>query len=189
MMRRALVAAALCAASLSSVVAKSFWDSKPYTDWSSKEVERMVSDSPWAQRLSVVIPTTPRVTEDASRPARGVDDIGRGFAAPAPQLRLLLTWRSAIPVRQALIRMPNGVTNEAVDEVPLLERPQNYVVTLAGVPARLAPATAAATTAWLRRGRKPPIPGVTQGGMRQDNRALLTLIYVFPRTEIGRAHV
>jgi hypothetical protein len=117
------------------------------------------------------------------RGGRGGDDGGgRGFPVPSPQLKLVITWRSALPVREALIRLPNGATNAGVDQRPLLEPSPFYVITLAGVPARLSRATASAgATSFLRRGRKPPI-ALAQGGM-QEGGATLTLIFAFPRTD------
>ncbi len=40
-----LSAAALCAAN--------FWESKSYTEWSDKEVEKLLTNSPWSQKVSV----------------------------------------------------------------------------------------------------------------------------------------
>ena len=166
--------------------AANVWDAKPYTDWSQKEVQEMLSDSPWAHKLSVVVPIPPRPENDdaGGRGGRGGGEGagGRGFPIPSPQLKLVITWRSALPVRQALIRLPNGATNAAVDQQPLLEPSPLYVITLAGVPARYAKATASAgTTTFLRRGKKAPI-AITQGGLQQDG-ATLTMIFGFPRTD------
>jgi len=186
MMRQRWIAAALlwalCAAGLA---ATNFWEAKAYTEWSQKEVEEMLTDSPWARKMSVVIPIPPRASSDdaGGRGGRGGDDGGgRGFPVPSPQLKLVITWRSALPVRQALVRLPNGATNAGADQQPLLDRPPAYIITLAGVPARFARATAtASTTSFLRRGKKPPI-ALAQGGMQQDG-GTLTLIFAFPRAD------
>jgi hypothetical protein len=165
--------------------AANFWDAKPYTDWSQKEVEEMLTDSPWARKLSVVVPIPPRASNDdaGGRGGRGGDDAGgRGFPVPSPQLKLVITWRSALPVRQALIRLPNGATNAGVEQLPLLEQPPRYMITLSGVPARYSRATASAgTTSFLRRGKKPPI--ALEEGAMQAGGATLTLLFAFPRTD------
>ena len=167
------------------LAAASFWETKPFTDWSAAEVEQMLTDSPWAKKMSVVVPIPPRAADTnaiAGRGGRSDDGLGRGFPVPAPQLKLVISWRSALPVRQALMRLPNGATNAGVDQVPLAERPPYYMITLSGVPSRYARATASAgTTTFLRRGRKPPIP-LEQGGM-QEGGATLTLVFAFPRTD------
>jgi hypothetical protein len=38
-----------------SVWAADFWIAKPYTDWNEKDVQKMITDSPWAHRVSVEI--------------------------------------------------------------------------------------------------------------------------------------
>jgi len=179
-----IVAAVLCTLGAAGLAAADFWTTKAYTEWSQKEVEQMLTDSPWARRVSVVIPIPPRVSGDAGgRGGRGGDDTGgRGFPVPAPQIRMVVTWRSALPVRQALIRLPNGATNAAADQNPLLEQPPSYIITVSGVPARFSRATeTAGETSFLRRGKKPPI-ALAQGGMQQAGQ-LLTLIFAFPRTD------
>ena len=165
--------------------ASNFWDAKPYTEWSPKEVETILTDSPWVRKLSVVIQTPPRASEDGGGGGRGGggggDVGGRGFPVAAPQLKLTLTWRSAQPVREALARSNNG-NAETVDGKPVLERPAQYLFTLSGVPARyqrLLPD--AAKTTFLKRGSKPPI-ALLQGGIQQDG-GLLTLVFAFPRTD------
>lgn len=183
---RIVAAAVLWVLGAAGLAAANFWDTKPYTDWSQKEVEEMLTDSPWARQLSVVVQIPPQPSGDdaGGRGGRGGggDTGGRGFPVPSPQLKLTLTWRSALPVRQALIRLPNGATSPGVDQQPLLEPSPNYVITLSGVPVRYTRATASAgTTTFLRRGKKPPI-ALEQGGMQQGG-ATFTMILAFPRTD------
>ena len=167
------------------LAAANFWDTRTYNEWTEKEVEQMLTDSPWARKMSVVVPIPPRATDDALAGrggGRGGDEGGRGFPVPSPQLKLVITWRSSQPVRQALIRLPNGATTAGVDQAPLLERPPYYMITLAGIPTRFTRATAsAATTTFLRRGKKAPI-ALAEGGM-QAGGATLTLVFAFPRTD------
>src|SRR5471032_1908170 len=108
-MRHKWIAAALVwMLGAASLAAANFWDAKTYNEWSDKEVEQMLSDSPWARKLSVVIPIPPRASDDnlAGRGGASDDGGGRGgrggFPVPSPQLKLVITWRSAQPVRQAL---------------------------------------------------------------------------------------
>ena len=46
-------AATLCAAD--------FWVAKPYTDWSEKETGKMITDSPWAKRVSISMGMMPQM--------------------------------------------------------------------------------------------------------------------------------
>jgi hypothetical protein len=38
-----------------SLWAADFWISKPYTDWNEKDIQKMLTDSPWAHRVSVEV--------------------------------------------------------------------------------------------------------------------------------------
>ena len=184
-----IAAAVLWALGAASLAAANFWDAKSYSEWSEKEVEEMLTDSPWAKKISVVIPVPPRASGDVSAGGRGGGDDegggrgGRGgFPVPSPQLKLVITWRSALPVRQALTRLPNGAATPGVDQQPLIEPLPFYMITLAGVPTRYARAAATAgMTSFLRRGKKMPIP-LAQGGV-QEAGATLTLVFAFPRTD------
>jgi hypothetical protein len=178
------VAAAFVCVATTAVAAVDFWNAKPYTEWSPKEVETILSDSPWARKISVVVPIPPRETIDAGgRGGRGDDGGGgRGFPVPAPQLKMTITWRSALPVREALARSDNG-TAQPVSEQPLLDRPEHYLITLSGLPARYQRVIgSAATTSFLRRGAKAPI-ALFQGGIQQGAGGVLTLVFAFPRTD------
>jgi hypothetical protein len=184
--RSAGMVAAVWTAVSASVAAANFWDMKPYTEWSQKEVETLLSDSPWVRKLSVVVQTPPRATDDAGggggRGGGGGDTGGRGFPIPSPQLKLTLTWRSALPVRQAFVRASDAGTTP-IDAKSLLQRPEQYLLTLSGVPVRYqAFVPSAAQTSFLKRAHKPPIP-LLQGGIQQDGRGTVTLIYAFPRTD------
>ncbi len=48
--------------------AADFWQSKPFTEWSDKDVLKMVTDSPWAHRISVSMGTA---APSASLPSSG----------------------------------------------------------------------------------------------------------------------
>lgn len=77
----------LFALGISPLMADGFWDKRPFPDWSEDEIERMLTDSPWAQSLATRFrledprnqrqfdftrfPEPPRTL-----PARGFSDIG-----------------------------------------------------------------------------------------------------------------
>jgi hypothetical protein len=66
--------------------AADFWTSKPYTDWTPKEVQKLMSDSPWARRadvpLSVKMPPGTSQSEGGGR-GRGSRGSGPGEIATA----------------------------------------------------------------------------------------------------------
>ena len=175
-MRRWIVTAALWALCAAGLAAADFWQTKPYTGWSEKEVEQMLTDSPWARKLSVVMQVPPRESGDLG------DGGGRGFPIAAPQLKMTLTWRSAQPVRQALARSDkSGAT--VIDGRPILERPPEYMLTLSNVPGYLGRSLpAAAKASFLRHGQKTAIP-LLNGGIQQGRGGTLTLVLAFPRTD------
>jgi hypothetical protein len=38
-----------------AVWAADFWDAKPYTDWSQKDIQKMMTNSPWSKQISVAV--------------------------------------------------------------------------------------------------------------------------------------
>jgi hypothetical protein len=124
-----------CVASLS---AADFWVSKPYTDWTSKELQKMMNDSPWSHRvdveLSVRMPNISAQSEGGGgRKGKGggggeiaTADGGQGAGAdlngprgggagagapdgPVTQtMPIMLVWQSALPVKQALAKAKFG---------------------------------------------------------------------------------
>ena len=166
------------------VLAAEFWDAKPFAEWSDKDVQRMLTDSPWAHPLSVVVQRSPTETGDINAGGRGGgDDTGRGgFPTPLPQLKLIVQWRSAQPMRQAVARRDFG------DKIPAdvretLERDDSiYVVTVLGLPMRFAAAAGSAKQAtFLKRDGRPPI-AATEGGPQQSGNTL-ALVFGFPRAD------
>jgi hypothetical protein len=87
--RRAILlsALALCAAlaAATSFAQTEDWQSKPYTQWTMKDVQKVLSDSPWAKTIA------------RSGPTFG------GQATPDKVYTLRL--RSALPIRQGLLRL------------------------------------------------------------------------------------
>src|SRR5262245_26889720 len=60
-------------------------DMKPFTQWSEKDVEKLLTDSPWAGKASLTH-------------AREGANLGQ-----VPDWKLIVTVRSALPIRQALL--------------------------------------------------------------------------------------
>ena len=89
-----------------------FWETKPFATWSDAELQQMLSDSPWARKITV--------------------------ADPAAPIQALISWRSALPMKQGLIRSQIGATGTLSAEAKaLLDRKElAYVVTVDGFKAR-----------------------------------------------------
>ena len=57
-------------------VAAEWWEKKPYTQWSDKEVQRMIDNSPWGKVHTVTI-MNPTTTGDRSYQTVGSGDLER----------------------------------------------------------------------------------------------------------------
>lgn len=130
----ALAAALACAAGVSAQ--KEGWRGKPFREWTEKEARDLLSDSPWSRTV-----------------ARSGPMVNFGAVAtnvPTPDKVYIARLRSALPVRQAILRLRQlkekydslGDADKAkFDEKnrPLVECPacaDNYVVSL--IPPRAA---------------------------------------------------
>ena len=145
--QRRFVLAAVATAAL--VYASEPW-SKDYRKWSADDVQRVLTDSPWAQqgRAAMRAPadndertvtpppgasppgTSPTITSSS----RGVSDgkwdggVSRNIDDTTPTLPVSIRWESALPVREALSRMPGAHSQEALEESQ-----QDYVISVKGL--------------------------------------------------------
>lgn len=105
------------------------WQSRPYADWTEREARQVLSDSPWAKQTAARLstppgfsaPRNPRPLSDSIHGSvggtigtygtRGVDgEVSGGTRdepAPAAAISTTVTvrWESAVPVRQAEIKL------------------------------------------------------------------------------------
>jgi hypothetical protein len=117
--------------------AADFWQTKPYTDWSDKDVQKMMNNSPWARSISIpmgsgpVPPTlarkgggdigagdagaagAPPPISEGGGGGRGGFGGGAGFpqpggAAAEPSMNVILRWSTALPMKQAVARAKYG---------------------------------------------------------------------------------
>jgi hypothetical protein len=143
----------LFAACLIALGASQPWTSKDFTLWTAAEVEKVLTDSPWAQQVMASfgqplqpedMPVTPPPgAQGGMAGSRGVSD-GRWDGGVArntgigdvPSLPITVRWDSALPVRQALSRSQkdNSVSARAVSD---------YIITIIGL-ASASPRTSAA---------------------------------------------
>lgn len=191
-MRRSVVISIVWLTACAALTAEEFWEEKELTDWSDREVQRLMTNSPWAKRITVVFPRPPRETIDRAPTARlGGGGAGRGarggfgqFGAAA-QSRLIVQWRSALPMRQAIVRgrVGRGGALESAERQFLAQHPDVYFIVVSGLPrpfARLDP-RALRAEARLERREKPPILPIQANPQPDGDGA--ALVYVFPRDE------
>ena len=172
-MRRSFVISIVWLTACAVLTAAEFWEEKELTDWSDREVQRLMTNSPWAKRITVVFPRPPRETINDRAPtarlggggARGGRSSFGQFGA-APQSRLVVQWRSALPMRQAIV-----------------QRPDVYFIVVSGLSrafARLDPRALRAEARLERRGKPPILP--IQANPQPDGDGT-ALVYVFPQVE------
>lgn len=80
---------------------KGFWSEKPYTEWTEKEVDKLLRDSPWAK--TIPLSQGPMLSSQRGRGGEGEDVGGAGAESYRPQPKLVITWYSR-PVREAAAR-------------------------------------------------------------------------------------
>jgi hypothetical protein len=146
-----------------------FWETRSFTDWSDKELQKLTSDSPWSRRVAVVPDTRGRTGGLASTPSK---------------LTLTISWRSALPMKQALVRNQVGLDRPIPPASQLiLERQEEfYVVSVSGLPMAYSRAAGSLKNeAFLQRPHGAPIsPSSTIIEPLKDT---VILLFAFPRTD------
>lgn len=84
----ALAATLVCAAEARAQ--KEDWQGKPFREWTEKEARKVLSDSPWAKTVSSSGPMV---------------NFGSTGPVPTPDKVYVVRLRSALPVRQAILRL------------------------------------------------------------------------------------
>lgn len=146
-MRKARLVAAAWLAVCAVTAAAEVWDTKPYATWSDKEVDKVMTDSPWAGKGSLTH-------------ARQGANLGT-----VPDWDMVIAVRSALPFKQALVRREIGQngTPTAQHEAQLAAVEEFYVISIGGIPRNLVPMLQqVADGAEIRRRGKEPLKA-TQG--------------------------
>lgn len=168
------------------VSAADFWTEKPFLQWSDKDTEKMMSGSPWAVVMSVALPPNLPVPSGDVGGGRGGGRGGDDSFGPGPRrIRLTISWRSALPIKQALVRsqVGQGGTPTADQSTFLTQDEQFYVIGITGLPPQyIRPGADTTVEALLRRKNKADIP-VQQAGS-QPGAGGGILLLGFPRGEI-----
>jgi len=116
---RTLQYVAVIAVAMSVVLsAAAFWEEKPFTQWSEKDVEKILTESPWAGKASI--------THEKAGASLG----------PVPDWKLIVTVRSATPIRQALARrqLLAGATASPDLETNLATPHPRYAFAISNIP-------------------------------------------------------
>ena len=136
-----------------SLIAANFWEERFFTSWSEEEIDQMLTDSPWSRKVTVVLDESRRSrARRRAANAAGERDDGRRLIPPSDipplegigpvpeRMTVTVSWRSALPVKQALARAQAGIGERipAEQQAFLIQFEPLYVVSVAGVPRQLA---------------------------------------------------
>lgn len=166
MSRILLRSIAITSLSVVALWAADFWESKSYTEWSEKEVGKLLTNSPWSQKVTVYMSGGGGGFGGAGGGGRGGGggfggsgiprgggggggrggggrrggggDFGGGGMAPATNL--FVRWFSSLPVKQAIVMSKYGdeaaTAQQAIDY--LARQEDHYIVAVVGLPGRMA---------------------------------------------------
>ena len=138
------------------------WKSKPYQQWDTKDVQKVLTDSPWSRSVHMEAkwrtnsaPIGQDATTSGGKPSgaspSGGSGMGAGASASAnagsvaqnapamntpsiPETNFMVRWFSALTVRQALAwaQVLSGGMSEADAAKVLGDEPVEYTITVAG---------------------------------------------------------
>ena len=178
-----------------ALVAADFWEDKEFTSWSDREVQKMLTDSPWAKRVNIVMgglleESDSRYTGDGvsfGGGGRGRGGGGNAFAG-IRRASVNVVWINALPVRQAMVRGLVGRDGPIPPEGQqfLTEEDPFYTVAVVGLPpyfevlGRMVDEVLAETM--LKRRDKDPIAPIDIGFLRDEDQSI-RVMFMFPRTD------
>jgi hypothetical protein len=171
--------------------AADFWEEQPFTEWSDKNVQKMLNDSPWAQQVRIAIGN---LSEDAlptaAQPDGPPEDCGGTQFGGIQRHRLAVVWTSVLPVKQALVRQASGLGGPVpAESQQMLDQTEPfYAVTLFGIPPSLAVLgsmrdTLMSETELRRKDRQPIVPEDVRLFQNADD-GLIRVIFLFPKSDV-----
>ncbi len=186
--------------------AADFW-TKPYTDWTDKEVQKMGNSSPWAKEFNVAIsggggaPDSGKSGRSKGGGGGGGGDMVSGSqqtggpSAIAGQdggsvagLTLYIRWQSALPVKEAVVRSKYGAeAATSPDAKQILTTPEpSYVIVVDGLNRRMVGETDADAikkammeqSALVIKGKEP----IKAIDFRAVGQGRISAVFAFPKT-------
>jgi len=128
-----------------SLWAGEFWEEKPYSEWTAKEAQKLMTDSPWARRVEMRMSEpgwNPRSVREGE--ATATSEPAEGGAMPSESRAetglgdrfktYVVQWWSARILRQAAVRfrqLQGRVPAEQVEQF-LAQRPNHYILVVFG---------------------------------------------------------
>ena len=206
-MRRTLVGTVGTWLVASAVLAGAdFWQEKDFKAWTAPQVEKMLTDSPWVKKVTVVIGSLREGSLDGFQGG----DVGLGGGAGrnpedgtqvqgVRRVTVTVAWISGLPVRQAMVRMQSGLgAGIAPDQQRQLSQDEPlYTLAVVGLPLRgraillgtIDEIKARTALKPARKDRIPPedvrvlsVPAWTLGRSFKDGDQFVRVEFLFPKT-------
>lgn len=188
--------------------AADFWQSKPFTEWSDKELQKMETNSPWSKQISISMGGGGAEGGRGKRGGSGDMDSTLGSGGGAGQhgqvqdlsggatggssMILTVSWRTALPVRQAVAKVKYGAeATTSPDARKLVEENEKYYgILVSGLPGgsgrggekmgseRMKDALLKSTTLNVKGKDAIQVADIQTGGNEQKP----VVLFLFPRT-------
>ena len=183
-----------------------FWVKKDFTQWTDEEVRRIMTNSPWSKETTVNAPAAEFGSRGPERSAAPVDvdtnggggGGGRGgrgrrgggddasSTLTQAQITLTVSWRSALPLRKAVVKNRIGASSEVPADLQqsLSKEPEDYIVVVTGVPAAMARKIqdpVRLNRSSLKVGKRAPI--VPKSVDFQARTQSVDVLFIFPKNE------
>jgi len=180
------------------------WKSKPYQQWDSKDILKIVNDSPWAKLVRVDASWTPSAGAGDSgnsipmggvrpgmggQPSSAPPNPGGGGQNPQiPQAAFLLRWVSSRTIREAVLRTAvlSGRTKEEDAEKDLAHPIDTYQVLITG--ADMKPFEGVdddelkrGTFLFTRKTKQRILPSSVQIERTADGKDVQSIVFLFPK--------
>lgn len=195
---RRIVLLSLAALFLAGItLGEDFWVKKDYVQWSDEEIRKLLTNSPWAKDVTLTVPSTfiPRPAPAASgldvekgggRGRRNPTEEDKNAPATEGQIAVTISWRSALPLRRAMVKSRIGSSTEVpADAQQALAKDQgDYVIVVSGVPAPMAKQLQGSerlSRSVLKIGKRAPLS--PKGVDFQARAQSADVLFVFPKNE------
>ncbi len=177
------------------LTAADFWEEKDFATWSPQQIDKMLTDSPWAKKATIVLGSLKEGGSGGGFQSSGAGFGGGGGATDSAggggefsgvrRITATVAWISALPVRQAIARLRAGADAPVLpDDKRLPEDEAFYVVAVAGMPTRVAQAASrneVVDKTDLKSKRKEPIKPADIR-IVPESKETVRVEFVFPRS-------
>jgi len=176
--------------------AADFW-TNAFTEWTEKDVQKMMESSPWAKKLDIVAGGGAGTSAaDLFRPTGGLGATktpgvagGNSVGTGGNSVALYIRWQSALPVKQATMRLKYGADVGKTPEAQeiLTSTDPNYLIAVEGLTLKITGGADADTlkktlmdqTALVIKGKNPIAPV----DCRISGQEKITAVFAFPKTD------